>query len=695
MAERKSSRRRLSPEEVLVVGVVGKMCAYRYLREEFGSAAQSLGYLVQSTIRFDRRDRVDFPRRQLFDCIVARRIWCGVGAHVQLILQHRNFAFWENAMTIQRYSVNQHPIQTLLTWIESEEIAVPEIQRPFVWNPAKVRDFIDSLYFGYPVGYLIAWRNPSVRLKDGSESAGKRVLIDGQQRVTALLAAMLGRQIVNKNYRKVRITIAFHPGDERFEVTNPAIRRDPAWLSDIAALFALGTKILRVVDAYCEANTEADKDKIYERIEQLRGILNNSLGLIELNADLDVETVSEIFVRINSQGVALNAADFAMSKMAANEKYSDHQLRKCIDYFCHLAVAPEAYAELANDGEFSKTKYFRAMEWLKNEKEDLYDPSYTDMLRVAFTQEFGRGRLDDLVALLSGRNFETREFEETIAEDSFRRLEAAVLRFMNETHFKRFVMILRSAGFVSASMIRSQNTVNFAYILYLTLRAQKTNSAHIEILVRRRFVMSVLTGRYTGSPETAFAVDIRNIAEQGASKYLNTVERAELSDAFWEVGLPQQMDTSVASSPYFNVFLASQVKANNKGFLSSDHTVQALLEGTSHVHHVFPRNYLKMHGLPRSRYNQIANYVVMQGEINIAIGDDPPATYFEALWRQCANGDACYGGITNADALRENLLTHCIPENMDEAGKVSGYTEFLQRRRLLMAGKIRDYYRLL
>lgn len=596
-------------------------------------------------------------------------------------------------MTIQRYSVNQHPIQTLLTWIESEEIAIPEIQRPFVWNAAKVRDFIDSLYFGYPVGYLIAWRNPSVRLKDGSESAGKRVLIDGQQRVTALLAAMLGRQIVDKNYRRVRIAIAFHPGDERFEVTNPAIRRDRAWLSDIATLFAPGTKILRVVDAYCEANAEVNRDDVYDRIERLRGILNNSLGLIELNADLDVETVSEIFVRINSQGVPLNAADFAMSKMAANEKYSGHQLRKCIDYFCHLAVAPEAYADLASDGEFAKTKYFRAMEWLQNEKEDLYDPSYTDMLRVAFTSEFGRGRLDDLVALLSGRNFETREFDEAIAEDSFRRLEAAVMRFMNETDFKRFIMILRSAGFVSASMIRSQNTVNFAYILYLSLRAQHTSPAHIETLVRRWFVMSVLTGRYTGSPETAFAVDIRNIAELGASEYLNTVERAELSDAFWDVGLPQQMDTSAASSPYFNVFLASQVKANDKGFLSSDHTVRTLLEGASHVHHVFPRNYLKTHGLRRSRYNQIANYVVMQGEINIAIGDDPPAAYFGALWRQCGNGEAQYGGITDADVLRENLATHCIPAGMDEGGKVGDYIEFLQQRRLLMAGKIRDYYR--
>ncbi len=256
-------------------------------------------------------------------------------------------------MTIQRYSVNQHPVQTLLTWIESDEIAISEIQRPFVWNAAKVRDFIDSLYFGYPVGYLIAWRNPSVRLKDGTESKGKRILIDGQQRVTALLAAMLGRSIVDKNYRKVRITIAFHPGEERFEVTNPAIRRDRAWLPDIASLFAPGTKLLRVVDAYCEGNAEANRDEIYERIERLRGILNNSLGLIELNADLDVETVSEIFVRINSQGVPLNAADFAMSKMAANERYNGHQLRKCIDYFCHLAVAPEAYADLASNSEFA------------------------------------------------------------------------------------------------------------------------------------------------------------------------------------------------------------------------------------------------------------------------------------------------------------------------------------------------------
>ncbi len=596
-------------------------------------------------------------------------------------------------MPIQRYSVNQHPIETLLTWIKSGEIAIPEIQRPFVWNGAKVRDFIDSLYCGYPVGYLIAWRNPDIRLKDGTQSTGKRVLIDGQQRVTALLAALLGQQIVGKDYKRKCITIAFHPGEEKFEVTNPAIRRDRGWIADIASVFAPDTRMRQLVDKYCEVNPEANKYDIDEHLDRLRGIRNNSLGLIELNADLDVETVAEIFVRINSQGVPLNAADFAMSKMAASEKYNGHQLRKGIDYFCHLAIAPEAHGDLAKDDEFVNTKYFRAMEWLKHEKEDLYDPSYTDMLRVAFTSEFKRGRLEDLVALLSGRNFETRAFEEAIAESSFHRLEEAILRYMNETDFKHFIMILRSAGFVDVSMIRSQNTVNFAYILYLTLRAKGTKPAEIETLVRRWFVMSVLTGRYTGSPETAFGLDIRNI-EQNASAYLDTVEQAELSDAFWDVGLPQQMGTPVASSPYFNVFLASQVKANDKGFLSRDHTVQNLLEGLSHIHHVFPRAYLKKNGLSRNRYNQIANYVVMQSEINIAIRDDPPETYFQALWKQCEGGKPQFGGITDADQLRANLAAHCIPQGMEEAS-IHDYDKFLQERRALMAAKIRDYYRAL
>jgi hypothetical protein len=595
-------------------------------------------------------------------------------------------------MSIQQYSVNQHPIQTLLTWITSGEIAIPEIQRPFVWNATKVRDLIDSLYEGYPIGYLIAWRNPSVKLKDGTSSEGKRVLIDGQQRVTALMASLLGEMVINKDYKRVNITIAFNPKERKFEVTNPAIKKDKTWIANIADILSQDVSILKVVNEYCEKNEDSNQDEIFKSIELLRGIVNNHVGLIELNSDLDIETVTEIFIRINSQGAVLSQADFAMSKIAANETYNGNKIRKCIDYFCHLAIAPEFYQQLADvDKEFSSTEYFQKMSWLKTENDDLYDPSYTDMLRVAFTSEFKRGRLQDLVALLSGRNFETRVYEDIIAEQSFKQLEEGLFKFMNETNFKRFVMILRSAGFVESSMIRSQNAINFAYITYLVQRANKVEPATIETNVRKWFVMSVLTGRYSSSPESAFDFDIKQIGEMGVTKYLENIEAAELSDAFWGAGLPQQMNTSVASSPYFKVYLASQVHDNDKGFLSKEITVRDLITHRGDVHHLFPKNYLKKNGLTRSRYNQIANYVMMQSEINIAIGDKAPSEYFSKLIDHCNNGSTAFGAITDIDEMKENFKTHCVPDEMENKN-IEHYDEFLQERRKLMGLKIKNYY---
>ncbi|MDP1646429.1 MAG: DUF262 domain-containing protein [Thiobacillus sp.] len=108
-------------------------------------------------------------------------------------------------MKTQKYAVNQYLIESVLSKVREGEIAIPEIQRPFVWDASQVRDLLDSLYQGFPVGYLIAWRNPDVKLKDGSTASGKMILIDGQQRITALTAAVLGQLVVNKEYRKVQV----------------------------------------------------------------------------------------------------------------------------------------------------------------------------------------------------------------------------------------------------------------------------------------------------------------------------------------------------------------------------------------------------------------------------------------------------------------------------------------------------------
>jgi hypothetical protein len=595
-------------------------------------------------------------------------------------------------MDIQKYNLNNQPIGVILAWVKGGEIAIPEIQRPFVWNSSKVRDLLDSLYQGFPIGYIITWRNPNIKLKDGSSSEGKKILIDGQQRVTALTAAILGEYVTDEDYKRIRIKIAFNPIKEKFDVQTPVILKDKEWIPDISEVLSGQNNPFAFYEDYKNNHPEADHTAIQQSITKLFTLKEKRIGLIDLAADLDIETVTEIFIRINSKGVVLSQADFAMSKIASNDTYDGQTLRKAIDYFCHLAIAPEFYQFIAdNDKDFSSTDYFQKMSWLKNENDDLYDPSYTDMLRVAFTTEFNRGKMADLVSLLSGRNFETRTFEEEIAEESFRKLKDGVFNFMNETNFKRFVMIIKSAGFVNTKMIRSQNALNFAYIVYLKLRARGIDQGLIETYVRKWFVYSVITGRYSGSPESMFDFDIKQIENKTFDQYLQEKEDGELSDAFWDVNLVQRLDTSVASSPFFNVFLASQVKDNDRGFLSKEISVNNLIMHRGDIHHIFPKNYLKKAGLTRSKYNQIANYVYMQQEVNIKVGNKAPETYFSEVLEQCNSGELKYGAIANKEELSKNLEENCIPESVFTM-TIENYQEFLMERRKLMAKKIKSYY---
>lgn len=203
--------------------------------------------------------------------------------------------------------------------------------------------------------------------------------------------------------------------------------------------------------------------------------------------------------------------------------------------------------------------------------------------------------------------------------------------------------------------------------------------------------MSVSRGRYTGSPETTFDFDIRQIDSQGLASYVDAVMGAELPESLWSTLLPQEMDTSSGSSPYFLVYQAAQVKLGDKGFLSRDITAQDLLLNRSDVHHVYPKNHLKKQGLAKGRYNQIANFVLAQSEINIAIGDKAPETYFKELTERCNGGKKKYGGITDLADMRANLRTHCIPESL-LAGEIPTYDDFLEQRRRLMAAKLKTYF---
>lgn len=591
----------------------------------------------------------------------------------------------------QKYSVNQYLISNILSEVQQGQITIPEIQRPFVWDSIKVRDLMDSLYQGYPIGYIITWKNPDVRLKDGSQSAGKKILIDGQQRITALRAAILGEKIVNKEYKEVRIIISFNPQTEEFATLTPAITKDVRWIADISH-FLKSEDIFEIVEKYMEQNPEADKLKVQKSIQNLLAVKNKQIGFIDLIENLDIDIVTEIFIRINSKGVVLSQADFAMSKIASMDN-GGVNVRKLIDYYCHLSREPKFFKQISeNDIEFSATSYLSHIEWLKNTNDNLYDPDYTDVIRVAFTKNFERGKLADLVSLLSGRNFETREFEEEIATNSLKKLEEGVLDFTNQTNFERFVMIIKSAGFIDPSMISSGASLNFAYVLYLKLKEQEIESGKIEKLVKRWFLLSILTSRYSGSPESIFDFDIKKFVELGAEEYINNVEVSELSDSFWSVGLVSELNKSVVSSPFLNVFFASQVFTNDEGFLSTDIKVRDMILHRGDIHHLFPKNFLRKKYDSKNEYNQIANFVYAQQEINIAIGDKSPDKYMAEILNQCETKKIKYGNITDKKQLMNNLKNHCIPESIFNM-TIDSYPDFLIERRKLMAEKIKRYYK--
>lgn len=585
-----------------------------------------------------------------------------------------------------QFNVYSTSVESIISWIKSGEIAIPEIQRPFVWDSPKVRDLLDSLYKGFPVGYIIVWKNPDIRLKDGTVSTGKKILIDGQQRVTALQAAIAGQLVVDANYEKKRIKIAFNPQTEGFEVCNPAIEKDSKWIPDVSAIFSDFSQY-KFIKQYSERNGLVDmEEKLDETLAKLKSIYNINLGVIELSQALTIDDVTDIFIRINSQGVVLSQADFAMSKISSDDRYGGNETRKMIDYFCHFMRRPADYEMITNnDKDFAGSDALQKIKWVVKETEDIYVPNYTDVLRVSFTHKFKRGKIADLVSLLSGRDFETRDNLESIAEESFQLLRQGVEAFVNETNFKRYIMIVKSTGIVHASLVRSQNVLNFGYILYLTLKDQKMDAALIEKLVRKWIVLSMLTGRYSSSPETAIDYDIKRFTEQDPVEFIKNIEAGELSDAFWNYTLVTRLDTSVASSPYFLVFLMAQVKRGARGFLSEQITIQSLIEQRGDIHHIFPKKFLQKNGVNnRKDYNQIANYVYIQSEINIRISDTAPCKYMEKMLGQVAGEGLAYGGIMSEEDLKKNLAENCVPEEFVKMD-IWDYAVFLEKRRTLMA----------
>lgn len=425
-------------------------------------------------------------------------------------------------MANKSYSVDHTNVGTLLHWIEEDKIGLPEMQRPFVWKSVQVRDLIDSLYRGYPIGFIVTWQNPDAALKNGGKGQNKEIIIDGQQRITALKAALEGHKIVDNKYLSKRIYIAFNPTTEEFATRSAAIAKDPKWIPDISIFNQPSFDEFEYVINDSQS-LGLPGNKLNAIIQKLKAISESEIGVINLDSKLPIDQVTDIFNRINQKGTRLSSADFAMSRLSSDVTHHGNDLRKEIEYFIQI-YNDSALADNIKqmDPNFANSEYCQHIAWAKNENTTIFDPDFGDLLHICLGIGFLRGRLSQLISLISGRDFETKTYTEEAMAKSYQKLNETIQYVLNESNFKRYILLLKSLGIVDKSYAKLPDSyTNFGYILYLYLKKYTSfNNDEIEKYTKQWILMSALTKRYGSSPETGFDKDLRLLVENNSNRKL-------------------------------------------------------------------------------------------------------------------------------------------------------------------------------
>lgn len=586
--------------------------------------------------------------------------------------------------TNKSYSVDHTNVGTLLHWIEEDKIGLPEMQRPFVWKSIQVRDLIDSLYRGYPIGFIVTWQNPDAALKNGGKGQNKEIIIDGQQRITALKAALEGHKIVDDKYLSKRIYIAFNPTTEEFATRSAAIAKDPKWIPDISIFNQPSFDEFE----YVINNSQSlglPGNKLNTIIQKLKAISESEIGVINLDSKLPIDQVTDIFNRINQKGTRLSSADFAMSRLSSDVTHHGNDLRKEIEYFIQIyndSVLADNIKQM--DPDFADSEYYQHIAWAKNENTTIFDPDFGDLLHICLGIGFLRGRLSQLISLISGRDFETKTYTEEAMAKSYQKLNETIQYVLNESNFKRYILLLKSLGIVDKNYAKLPDSyTNFGYILYLYLKKYTNfNNDEIEKYTKQWILMSALTKRYGSSPETGFDKDLRLLAENNSNnqlvEFFNDVITDNLTDEFWNLTLPNNLVAQTTQLTNWRIFQMSQIHAKSHAWLEKDKFTADTINEQGNVHHIFPKAYLRKNGFKQSEYNQVANYVWITQPRNLEIGDRAPKDYMTDM-------------ETTKYHSGENDQANAIPKDLNELD-YHQYDRFLNERRKLMAQNIRRFF---
>lgn len=562
-----------------------------------------------------------------------------------------------------------YPIRKLLEDIALGEIALPDIQRPFVWSTTQVRDLFDSLYRGYPIGTLLFWETgfPGEYRSIGENKKQKTprlLIVDGQQRLTALYAVIKGEPIITQDFHSHRLCLAFNPIEEKFEVTNTFIERDPCWISDISQLWAeqylysfITTFLERL--SQCQNLSDAERMRVPEAIQRVVRILEYPIVALEISAQATEEQVADIFVRINSKGRRLNQADFILTLMSV---FWDEG-RKELEKFCRDARYPPTNRERPS----SYNPYFQ--------------PTPDQLLRVDVALAFRRARLEHVYSLLRGKDLQTGQFSSEQRDRQFDLLRKAQTYVIDYQHWHDFLQVIKCAGYLHPNMITSKTTLIYTYALWLIgKRDFGVPLPWLRNLMARWFFMASLTGRYSGSPETRMEQDLALLRGQiQLTEFVGALEQemnSVLTPDYWQTTLPNELAVASAQSPVQAAYFAA-LCILDAPVLFSTMKVRQLLDPTSQGwkrplerHHLFPRAYLERLRFERRDINQVANYALIEWHQNIAIGDKHPREYAPELEKRFAQ-----------PTLKQMYYYHALPDSWYDMD----YVSFLKERRRRIA----------
>lgn len=568
------------------------------------------------------------------------------------------------------FNQKTYQLYNLVMDIDSGIIALPDIQRPFVWNQTKVRDLIDSLYKGLPVGTVILWEVSNIEnfhsIGLEKKRSPKYLVIDGQQRLTSLYSILMNKPVKNKNFKDLKIKIAFNPLENKFEVSNAALEKDPEWIGDISKLFS--TNSYQFIDEYRNNLMKKREDIvsnynefsiIASKIQRLENIKNYTFSVLELSSELDPEEVAEIFVRINSKGKTLNQSDFILTLMSV---YWDEG-RKEIEEFCEKA---QHYSEKSSPFNLINIK-----------------PNPEHLVRSIVGYSFLRGRLKYAYLILKGRDFENRIYSEDLKNKNLEIFKNGHKKVLDLVNWHDYIKIIYDAGFVNENMISSKIAFFITYVLYL-IGKERLNFRDLERIIRKWLVFSLLTQRYTGSPESIIEKDLISIKNNNFLETLENIIKNELTESFWEITLPNEKLVTSNTSNVLSIYDAALIYEDkfipfSKSKIRERKSVLVNeKKKTIERHHIFPKNYLHKLGIKDIKdVNQIANLMFLDYKNNIDISDKPPFEYWNLLTKDLSD-----------DEINKIYIDYDLPKDFWNIN----YFEFLKERRYLMAKRIRNYF---